>query len=767
MSKSIWQAHNGPATAEFYDNDGVAELRLNGEVVPVPTSFPPNATTIILRSVIENAGQYAQITFPAKKEFLINGSIQPKIGQKINLNGSTIKRANAVKTTTAAAIDPGGTAITSLTLTDVSGLSVGGEVSLYIDASPATVYSTRNYRIATKVGSTITLEDGILDTHFAGAAISSVYVVYSSHAIFDVTKGGNDLTSRCDHLSIINGWIDGNREYNNDGGAGVNPNGTTENIFNNHSSAYLIGSDMNIAVRFKGSQADSLLLGGYRNNVRHSRFVECGGDGIHLTDTAGQYAETTDDFGNVLEAFCGAKGTRIRTSSFRRCNLSNTRHNDGCIGLSNNIDDTVVESCDMTDALSGVGGVGDRHNSNLIVRGCKISKMGWRSTALDGFIADAGSGLTGSVISTSGAFGFYNGSTTAEGPSNITIEDCDLINNQPTLITGISTIGSSLRPKGLRLINNRFRDSILTVTSFESPTFEGNLFKASGVGRSLVTVIDCPNFKSDDDRFFNGDIGFNIQTGTGGSNKGTVINAPHAIGQQSNPIIASGSGTADVVFNNPVVRSIPTAIQTLPDQFLQSADYWFVSGGASIVQGFGGTAVSGSIVFTGGGVATQGYKSAATIGTTTTSSATAGYDGARANIGHALTGTLVMSGTGDVRIYSGNNLKQTLSASGAISCTTDFSAHGALRIEADVGVTATVTDLSMTVTPAMTSVAGISVTTSNATAASNTVSINNPDIEVQVASDTAYGINCTNANGNHKVNNGKLRTTRAGIKTFV
>lgn len=321
---------------------GVASLRQYNVIAYGARGDGTTDDTLAIRAAITAAGANGVVYFPPGLTFLLSGSLTPLAGQTWWMYGATLKRCNALSTTTTDAI-ANGAGPTTITVADATGFTVGMDVSLVNGVK----YNPKNLRITAIAGNVLTLSGTVAVVSTADGSsqtLSAGGTVYTSFSQIDACRGNFQGVNVTD-VHILGGTFNGNQTNN-----------AVFQHWENHIEVLLAGDRS--AVRdcyIHDAQSEGIMAGGYGLDIAQNTIISSQGNGIHI--------------GAITAA--GTNQARIRHNMIQHCNLSGTAtgHADGCIVLSNVCADTLIEGNYCEDGISGIASVDSNDNSSVIITG--------------------------------------------------------------------------------------------------------------------------------------------------------------------------------------------------------------------------------------------------------------------------------------------------------------------------------------------------------------------------------------------------------------
>ncbi len=253
--------------------------------------------------------------------------------QTLDLNHSTVKRADQVTTFTTSMI-PSGSSPTTVDVADASQFAVGEFVGVY---TSSTNYDLSAHLILAKSGNQLTLGTNFDRAFPAGASLTRV-----SSIVRNVDAAGNIAMG----VQVRNGTLDGNRANNPE-----------LNTWYHFADAYAAGDECRLSeLRIVESPSEGILVGGTHSIVSGCTIDNCGGNGVHLSG-----------WENVIVENCRITRVNLYRSAW-------PTHQDGCVSLSQygatRRGRVCIQSCWFEDAISGVGGINDGESDYCTVQYC-------------------------------------------------------------------------------------------------------------------------------------------------------------------------------------------------------------------------------------------------------------------------------------------------------------------------------------------------------------------------------------------------------------
>lgn len=273
-------------------------------------------------SAITRAGVNGCIYLPANQIYVVDRNIGMLAGQILYGNGSTLKRAAQVITTTSTTITA--TTTNQLMVASTNGMLVGQQYSLW----QAATYDTTNPTITSIVGNVVTF-GWAFATSFSGT--TTVYQVFETLTVQDrcvvrdLTFDGNNSN-----------WTYAHWEYCTEIGIYSNVNHpVVENCF--------LHDIPGEGLQEHGGSGYSIVDATYRN----LRVLNAKGNGIHLS---------------------GSNGTKIIAPWIKNTNLDTTMgHVSGCIGFSLWTNNWLIRDFYCENGNCGIGVIGDSTNTNGLI----------------------------------------------------------------------------------------------------------------------------------------------------------------------------------------------------------------------------------------------------------------------------------------------------------------------------------------------------------------------------------------------------------------
>lgn len=511
-----------------------------------------------LRRLIEASPAYSTLSFAGGSTSYISSVIKYKEGMRFHLNGATLKRRDMV--TVAVSADPTGLAVIPCSADPyAAGFRVGQDVSIQTTNGASWTFAW--YRILNISGLNVTLNAPFAFSNGSySAGITSMYLASNMFACAEsYLLGGNaTLETSADNVVWRDGYIDGNR-------AG-NPIPKPLDILCH--SIHHIGSYGNFTeMQISNAIADGLVLSGIGNSVGGGgmRIDNSGGNAIHLSDC--DTLRSSAFYGS----WKGIRDTYIHDLSIDTSNLYNTTHSGGCIEFSVNIRNTVIDNVNMTNgAITALGGIGDITNSKIVMKNCRISKMG--------FGADI-SWLTDPKLA--GGFSTWQqGVTQLEQSNHIELYDNKFISNAISSVWGTS--GTNLS-KRLILKRNQWINSPVQMRYVDSIELGGNRYTNSGLSQICLNLDSMTNLIATDEVVKGGGTGLYVNL----HNDPLVTDIDFAgfncIDQyQFGMRFTSTASMNQATVNNPRVRTRSATMECFIDRDLGSKDAWFTSTGAAL-----------------------------------------------------------------------------------------------------------------------------------------------------------------------------------------
>lgn len=306
--------------------------------------------TDAIRNAIVAAGSYGTVVFSPGKTYLLDGELNPSWDGTTRTNqtwigyGATLKRfaGEGIASVISETLVAGNT---TCTVADTTGFRVGMSISFHTGTHASNaVYDTVNHRITninqgTKV---ITFTPGV-GTIYNNTSASSEAPGGSlaTPVCYAVTKliGAGAISSG---LKIYGLKFDGNR-VNNDSFV----------RWWNSMEVHLAADDCKIVdCALNDVPGEGVVAGGWHTEIRNNKITNTGGNGIHLGQT----------FGGCT------KGNKIYNTNI----LTYVQHANGCIGISDQVQDHEISHNNLEGGLNAVGAIGAVANNNYTIIGNTI-----------------------------------------------------------------------------------------------------------------------------------------------------------------------------------------------------------------------------------------------------------------------------------------------------------------------------------------------------------------------------------------------------------
>jgi len=452
--------------------------------------------TASIDAAIEAAGENGIISFPAKQTYISWGHHVFKAGQKVNGNGSIIKRADQVSSLYAGASTwvNGGT---SVTVADGSLFSVGQWVCItngdgtgdgiatgYYDN---TVQYTNDARITSINGNVLTLHRGLTRKLGSSAVVlnnsGSTYVVTCGGLIktgFDSDLAGLDWSSLPTNILIADLVLDGNRDNN---AKGRWWNISPECEFAMHESAVR-------GITIQNGMSDSIVFSGKRNTFEACQADTCSGNFFHPSSWGGGGKGTED----TLVTGCHA---------YDICKDATIGHSDGAyIFSANNIRLIYANNTVDTCGKWGLGSGFDSSNSDFIADGNQVKNCTFGAFRVNG---GARAIIRGNVFHTCGGEASATSISTGviEASDNVVV-DGNIFYNSNLVIRNANTdnclianntfhdtrAAGSTWLVGMLFLNNRGKCNIVGNTFTQSgATLSGAITSAINISSSADNIL--------------------------------------------------------------------------------------------------------------------------------------------------------------------------------------------------------------------------------------------------------------------------------------
>jgi len=311
-------------------SDGVVDPAMEGAIGDGVT-----IDTDAVKSAITKAGIGGMVVFTPGKTYIIDAVLTPLTGQTWLGDGAKLKRIDKVATTFAVS-ESSGSANPVIEVADASGFRVNQSISFYTvgwtGSTEAANQEQGAYIITDITGNLITTN---------GPTLANSYAI-GDHVITSTRIISSDSTT---DVSIIGLEIDGNRSSY----------ASTFNFWVNHAEIRLVGHRSLITRCYlHDSLCEAVYTGGDGTVVDRCRFINTGGNGIHLST----------GYGGTVTA-CYFESNNMGDS---------TAHQDGAVSLSLNVDNwtLVNSSCDgQSSTLALIGGL-DESTTNITVDTCRV-----------------------------------------------------------------------------------------------------------------------------------------------------------------------------------------------------------------------------------------------------------------------------------------------------------------------------------------------------------------------------------------------------------
>lgn len=377
-------------TDKFTDSLSVADFGAVGNGV--------TDDTLAIRKAITAAGVNGVLQFKAGKTYLISGRLAPQAGQTLLGYGSCIKRCNSASSATSTAISTGQSSV-SITVAYASGFRVGMDVTVFngssYDPNPHTITAINGNALTVSTSFSVAFPSG-------GTVVSCTSMIYSNAA--DVQLIGLEFDGNRDNNTVLARW----------------------EIYN--------------AVRLAGARAlvrdcyihdevsEGMYVGGDGVVIADNHVINCGGNGIH---------------------FSGSAGLKCTGNFVKNCNLLGTApgHADGCIIFSNMTEYAHIIGNYCENGICGVGSIDSDDNSSVVIHGNVIRNC--TTTAIEGIVPSLRVGslsIIGNLIFDSVKIALLNTGgtyTTTSGVYNCVVSGNVLKNTGIEVVAAMSIILSN------------------------------------------------------------------------------------------------------------------------------------------------------------------------------------------------------------------------------------------------------------------------------------------------------------------------------------
>lgn len=216
------------------------------------------------------AGPYGRIVFQPNKTYIYDTQFTLLAGQKVDLNGATLKRAPQAKTTLTAAFSAiGNPAAQTIQVTSAADFRVGSYITICKPTSQGDDTEnrfrtdTQNHKIISKTSNTLTVQGNFQYAYAIGDEVVTCFIGFFSTAPF---------------VQIFGGTIDGATTKHDAAASGSTANGyqVRGRRWETMSEFRLAGDYTHIHhLHFKDCPSDAFLLGG-----KNSKFSEITGENI-------------------------------------------------------------------------------------------------------------------------------------------------------------------------------------------------------------------------------------------------------------------------------------------------------------------------------------------------------------------------------------------------------------------------------------------------------------------------------------------------------
>lgn len=307
------------------DNVWMASGAQGYSVVAAGAKADGSCANQAINAAIARAGVGGTVFFPPGMTFTLCGEITPLAGQTLSGYGATLRRHDAVSTTTATSISPG---TKTITVADASGFEVGMDINVF---SGSTFDSTNNRTIASISGNQITTSTAWNVTLSSGGTVFS-----SCH----------EIETSAAHVRILGLEFDGNRANN-----------TVLAKWQINTEIHATSDHLRIHdVYIHDAQSEGAELLGADIEFSDSTVINAGGNCVHLGSTT---------------------GARIVDNYFQTCNILGTAtgHADGAVTISDAVGYTLVSGNYIDTAIAGVGSIDSTDNSDIVISGNVIKNM--------------------------------------------------------------------------------------------------------------------------------------------------------------------------------------------------------------------------------------------------------------------------------------------------------------------------------------------------------------------------------------------------------
>lgn len=385
-------------------------------------------TIALIRTVQSNQ----DIVFTTGKVYLVSGRITLNPGQKLNGNHATIKKAAQPASITTSSTITNGTTTQITADTTPTEYSVGNSL-VFSQGSQAQLNSQTNLstsmsKIVSIQGNVITLDTPINQT-FSGT--TDVHISYSTLEL----KSGSGVA---DLIFDGNGanWSWARWEC-------------TQEIAVNGNQCLIQNCQL------LNAPGEGILMQGTGNIVRDTTVSDPNGNGVHIVSASHTVIDNvTVTNANKIIAIGGQ---------------------EGCVAGSQNVDDTSIANCSLTNGLTGIGGFNSPTSSNNTFTNNSIYNCG---TGIQATLGSANSIVsanriyntvsrnTGIVISADASGGF-------QVINNICVNSGIQIRS--------ATNGSSSTPSGVQCISNHIENADLLIGGINRSTVTQNTILAGNL----------------------------------------------------------------------------------------------------------------------------------------------------------------------------------------------------------------------------------------------------------------------------------------------
>ena len=307
-----------PPDTDTSGTSGSWVRQYNGAIRPEWAGAVGDGTTIDTDAFVNIAENFSGAVIEGRPGaiYLIDAAISPSAGQKWLGNGATIKRANQVTATTQESITTGSSP-TTITVDDASGFRVGS----YVTVTQSGSTDTAVHKIAAISGNDVTVNTVFTTSFTSGATMLSAYIIFGNAS---------------DDVEISEWELNGNRANYQDAGL----------RWETHAEIRTSGNRCIVRDNYiHDTPVEAVLFGGDGTIIDNNYIKDIGGNGIHYSGTSNYTVSN-----NYVE-------------NTQQWSTEDPGHQDGCISLSNLIQDGYTVYNYFKNGESGFGAIDSSGNS--------------------------------------------------------------------------------------------------------------------------------------------------------------------------------------------------------------------------------------------------------------------------------------------------------------------------------------------------------------------------------------------------------------------